>query len=399
MGNCKSALDIFALSKDERWQSVLSLFCLDRGSSMVADFQELVICPSRQGAHVVRCKDEELLFKIKNLCSIDKDYARFDMVELNASGRSTSVAVATLEKARAETSAKQGMFTMMEAWHLSSNDTETKERRTMMSRQKARKVRTPVAAASLNMHMLVTGKRDPTRGRTAETWTADFKVSDPAYEVKLYGESHTSHAEMKSVLIYHEGKLVCTGHLQTFAHLYRSGHERPFIGIQLKADSLRPKRAGAVSHSGPLKTLKSSSSNLDLAPSTQTTHEEILPLLLVLAWGEEAVHPPHDLRKHFIGRMRAEDGDSSRATTDIGWDAISAMPDDKQARGAGQATAADAELADLEHVRMDVDWELQAPMPPDHGISTQKTKKIPTAVLKGDRDKTGLAKAYSLSGI
>jgi len=56
-------------------------------------------------------------------------------------------------------------------------------------------------------------------------------------------------------------------------------------------------------------------------------HDQLLPILCAIAWGEEVVKPPVDLRAKFMAKMRSSSADNvGTVSTDVGWDSLSKSP-------------------------------------------------------------------------
>eukprot|EP00929_Paragymnodinium_shiwhaense_P098898 TRINITY_DN60422_c0_g1_i1.p1 TRINITY_DN60422_c0_g1~~TRINITY_DN60422_c0_g1_i1.p1 ORF type:complete len:481 (+),score=111.40 TRINITY_DN60422_c0_g1_i1:89-1531(+) len=215
-----------------------SLLSIDRTSRQVAGFQELLVCPNRHGAQIIDAKTQKILYKVKLVESLNPEMPKWQIFEVTDRGKGTNTAVASITKARNLWTSRRGAYKHLQAWHVAASKLALKERRTMLSREAKRLCATPVDVSSLNIHIKVTGREAGERGAMAENWQTEFRISDSTYQMQLVGQNHDRYCDMRNVHITVDDKLVCTGRLQPFEHLGRNRFERPFLGIQLKADSL-----------------------------------------------------------------------------------------------------------------------------------------------------------------
>merc|ERR1719333_587890 len=90
-----------------------NLFAIDRSALEVAAFQELVVCPSRHGAHIIRYKDQLCIYKVKAAMVLHEEFVRFNLYEVLPNGHASRTAVAQIEKARTVLASKRGTYSML----------------------------------------------------------------------------------------------------------------------------------------------------------------------------------------------------------------------------------------------------------------------------------------------
>merc|ERR1712048_427841 len=213
----------------------------------------------------------------------------------------------------------------------------------------------------------------------------EFALSDADYRMQIDGQGHASSSRMKCVRVYSGDTLVCAAHTQGFEHLRRASYERPFLGVQMKADLRLDNRLFTGMYE---ETLAKTDTHQSIA-----LHNELIPLLLVLAWGEEVIMPPSDQRAEFITRMRSDEVTDLKST-DIGWDTpltVSAAAPSSQSKGS-------SEEDDKEHPERRVGgiaWELEPPLNPVDAMSSHLKNK-PSTIKKQNLSDMG---SLSLTGI
>lgn len=345
-------------------------------SNKVVTPEELVVCPSRHGAHIIKYKDNQCLYKIKTAAVMHGEYARFSLYQCLPNGHASRVAVAQVDKTRTVLAAKKGSYSLVQAWHLAAYKLVQQERTGLHHKRKPKNTPTPTEASAMNMHIKVTGKRDMTRGRGGERWDAEFAISDTFYKMKMEGEGHACQSRIKSVRVYEkDDELVCAAHLQGFEHMRRPGYERPFMGIQLRGKINTTNLSGLGAN------------NTEQAELCKPS--ELLPLLLCLAWGEEVIHPPDDNRAHYLERMRSDDQFVPKSN-DVGWDTI------LTASSILAAAQADGIDEDGEKSRVGgLNWKLEPPLPPTATMSTH-IKNNPSSLKKQHLSDIG---SISLTGV
>merc|ERR1711971_362084 len=111
-------------------------------------------------------------------------------------------------------------------------------------------------------------------------------------------------------------------------------------------------------------------------------HNELIPLLLVMAWGEEVIMPPCDQRAEYIARMRSDENTDLKST-DIGWDTpltASAVAASRQAKASGAASEEDDKEKENAEKRVGgIGWELEPPLNPVDALSSHLKNK-PTTI-------------------
>lgn len=313
-----SKLGMHQFQPPPRYQAQ-SLFAIDSSNPEVHDFQELVCCPSRHGAHIISYKDYQLLYKIKIAMTIHEEFTRFSVYEVDGRGIAARIPVGSMDKARTVISAAKGSYCMLQAWHLSATKLEMKKRTGIQNKRRAIHQPTPSETTAVNVHFKVSGSRDFTRGRAAERWDMSFDFSDPEYTMMIEGNGHMRSTQMRSVRIYHRDQLVCTAHKQGFEHMKRPSYERPYLGLQVRGAVKRKLQQPAPRG---FSLVRKPADTVDPVMA----HEDLLPILCAVAWGEEVVKPPVDLRAKFMARMRSTTENIGTVSTDCGWDSLSDVP-------------------------------------------------------------------------
>lgn len=281
-----------------------------------SQYQDLICCPSRHGAHIIFANDSSVLFKVKTHLTHGDHAPRFDIFEVDDKGRAMEISMGYIEKAHTEMSAQRGFFQLSQAWHVGCQKLEMKDRKGVLHPKTSKKLATPSQAWSMDASYELQATRDSKT--KAEVWTRKFALADPQYSMRVDNEE-SSMPNKSVVRVLFRGEQICVGRMQTFHHLgVRGSHERPFLGIRLQATPEHLGRGDTrnvdtsntpTSTRSPTATWRSGSGSRGTATSRTACGvpgPQILPLLLVLAWGEEAVHPPNDLRDHFVQRMRSK---------------------------------------------------------------------------------------------
>jgi hypothetical protein len=243
-----------------------------------------------------------LLYKIKTHLTHGDHAPRFDIFETDHKGRAMHTSMGHMEKVHTEMVAQRGSFQLTQAWHVACCELEMKERKGVLHPKTSVKLPTPSQAWSIDATYHLEGKRD-FKTKT-EVWSSKFVLSDPQYSMKVDNDE-TDTPTKTVVRLYFREDEICVCRLQTFHHLgVRGSHERPFLGIRLLATDDHLGRG--QSRSSNLEMSGSFLGTSSRAAATGVPGPQVLPLLLVLAWGEEAIHPPTDMRDHFIRRMRSK---------------------------------------------------------------------------------------------
>mmetsp|Transcript_30697 Transcript_30697/g.56092 ORF Transcript_30697/g.56092 Transcript_30697/m.56092 type:complete len:341 (-) Transcript_30697:23-1045(-) len=249
----------------------------------IDSFVHIVCCPSISGSHLIAADTFELLYKVKQRMAYDSTTPRYDLHNVRAGAYGSHFSFGHLEKVRIEQTVSKGLsYRRMETWHASVAELEGEEKKGILKKLDMPDV-SPKQAWAVNMNLSVAGSRDPKTHN--ETWRTQFAFSDPAYTMEVDGKKHVTPETMQVARIYHEGQLVCVARRQDLAHRNRPSYERPFLGIQLRMDQ-RPTGAedGYVPKGG---------------------NNQVLPILLAIAWCEETLNPPEDKREHLIRKMRS----------------------------------------------------------------------------------------------
>lgn len=269
-------------------------------------FQDLICCPSRHGAHIIFASDSSLLYKVKVHSSQHEEAPRFDVYEVNENGKAVEISMGYLEKAHTEIQASKGFFHMKQWWHVSCSKLEMKERKGVLHPKTKKNLATPSEAWHLDGCYELKCERD--FDTKTEEWTRNFIVNDQQYVMK----ADLSSTPAKSVVrLLSRGELIAVGRMQSFGHV-RGIHQRPFLGIHLLAtqEDLGIEERPTMSRSGTFSSVVSSLTSGSSSQPTGVPNGRVLALLLVLAWGEEAIVPPNDRRDHFIRRMRNKNKDT-----------------------------------------------------------------------------------------
>mmetsp|Transcript_98535 Transcript_98535/g.180677 ORF Transcript_98535/g.180677 Transcript_98535/m.180677 type:complete len:379 (+) Transcript_98535:125-1261(+) len=291
-----------------------------------AAWQELVVCPSRQGAHICFFKGFDILFKVKVQVTHSEHLPRYNVYNVNHYGKTATVECGHVEKGRTSFVARKGYFKMEQSWHVGAFKLELKPRKGVLHPKKAKNASTPVEAWSSNVNFVTKASRDSKK--KTEEWSLDVEFDAGCLAMQLAKDAtgHMTSPESCPVMrVLVNGEVVCIGRRQTFANAGRHEHERPFIGIRLKATET-DLRAGMQTHvveERKSSNLKRDGTVLDKMWQQQQFHPvgvgaEVLPLLLMLAWCEEAMHPPDDQRDYFIARMRSKSMRTSRWNSEDG---------------------------------------------------------------------------------
>lgn len=292
-----------------------------------SEWQDLVVCPSRQGAHICFFNGFDILFKVKVTVTHSEHLPRYNIYNVNHNGKTATVQCGHVEKGRTSFFACKGTFRMEQAWHVGAFKLELKPRKGVLHPKKAKIVSTPVEAWSTNVSFLTLGSRD--FKRRTENWTVEASFDAGSLAMQPEYDSDNQRADSCAIMrVFVNGELVCIGRRQAFDKTgHRHEHERPFIGIRLKA-SEADLRAGMQTHIAEERSsshIKRDGLSMDKIFQQQKYHpvgtsSEVLPLLLMLAWCEEAMHPPDDQREYFMARMRSK---SYRATS---WNSDDGVP-------------------------------------------------------------------------
>lgn len=276
--------------------SVNSLFALERSASNAQGFLELVLCPSKCGAHLVLHRNErnsdlgELVYKVKICISSHDDLAYFSLHEVDVSkgthlfhSKCDLAVVGTLSKSLTIMAATYGHFSILQKWNLSAMKLEMKARTGLQHTRRVKNRATPSESTDLTVYMRRTCKII----RGLEQWDCALAFSDPEFRMELNSDrSILADSVMSTTNIYHRNVLVCTTHKQRFINAKRAIYDRPFLGLQIRAALREDAVPGKASIDG---------------------HRNLLPLLIGVAWGEESVLHPQDGRAAYMVKMRDRD--------------------------------------------------------------------------------------------
>lgn len=333
---------VHALARSQRpppGKEAMLFGSLDKLNVDVSEWQELVVCPSRQGSHICFTKSFDILFKVKVQVTHSEHAPRYNVYNVNNNGKTANIECGHVEKGRTSFQAAKGWFKMEQCWHVGVFKLELKPRKGVLHPKKARMLSTPIEAWSVNVKFITEAQRDFRRKQEAWTWSCECDSPTLKMQVDLPPgrDSANSVDSLQVMRVFENGKIACVGRRQNFEHTaLRGAHERPFLGIRLKA-SEENLRAGmqskVVVDGGPAvksdaedKKKKLQRANSSLAPSASFRSQyhppgvgpEVLPLFMTLAWCEEAMHPPEDLREYFIKRMRSKSSKTASWNSDEG---------------------------------------------------------------------------------
>jgi len=266
------------------------------------EFQELICCPSRHGAHIIFAKDYALLYKVKVHLTHSEHSPRFDIYEVDHNDRAMHTSMGHMEKAHTDIVAKKGSFKLSQAWHVGCSKLELKDRKGVLHPKTFKKVATHTQAWNIDAVFELHGAKD-FKTKT-ESWSSKFSLGDPQYVMKV--DDGNGALASRAVRLFFRGQLICVARTQTFHHLrIRGSHERPFVGIRLLATD---EHLGRGEDRSQNLSMASESWKLNSrSVATGVPGPQVLPLLLALAWGEDSINPPADQRDHFIRRMRSKD--------------------------------------------------------------------------------------------
>jgi len=283
------------------------LFGEDRSAPHMKDFEDLIVCPSDSGAHILLAKSHQLVYKVRRVLSHNETTPKFHLYEVTFDGLIFDVPVGNIEKSRAELAAKPGAFHMLQAWHATASRLEMKIKKSgLWLVQTDHEKLVPAECWAMNMNVKYVARKD--RNSSSESWCTQFALSDPSYKMFADPGGSITSTAMNVVRVFHKDELVCVARRQSFEQSMGNYYSRPFLGIQIKgsASTLCPRSMSSESGLGVPSHL--------LAPCGGGA--ALLPLLLVLVWGEDAVQVPKDYREIYVQRMR----DSTGQTNHSKWD-------------------------------------------------------------------------------
>lgn len=312
-------------------------------------FQSMVVCPSRCGAHICFQDKYEILFKAKLTMTHSEHAPRYNVYNVNEYGRTAAIEFGHMEKGRTTFVGQRGQFKMEQSWHVGVFKMELRHRKGVLHPKTAKMQSTPVEAWSQNVTFTITATHDFKTKK--ENWDLAVDIDSASITIDVEkGHSVDAPEGFSVIRVYENGELICVGRRQSFEHTgLRAAYQRPFVGIKLKAnaDDLRAGMQSIVHEpNNDADASRTTSNALDkvksgLKAGTSMTLEtalnvtkidaakfakfhplgcgpEVLPLLVVLAWAEESMHPPADLRDYFIKRMRTKNARMARWNSDEG---------------------------------------------------------------------------------
>jgi len=300
---------------------------------LMMGWYELLCCPSAMGCVIVSFKPGDpsggqAEYKIKLRLSHSEHVPRFQL-HVVYQGKTRQWIVGHMEKTETHLRAKPGEFIRAQVWKVTCNAWVYEKRRSALHRKSAlcysavKERPTPTAEKMEQMGMTIaTQAKNSTLTEAAdgntrsassdsspkpvdsERWMQTVGVSSKNYKLSIEppapNEKFHAHLEDISVLrILYQGKKVCVARKQRFAGTLGKVC-RPYLGVQIKPSKLEKSDKEADDPDG-----FEGKSLLDT--------QELMLLLMCLAWSEETMSPTVDRTEHFVQAMRARSGEQGSA--------------------------------------------------------------------------------------
>lgn len=289
---------------------------------------ELLCCPSAMGCVIVSFKPGDpsggqAEYKIKLRLSHSEHVPRFQL-HVVYQGKTRQWIVGHMEKTETHLRAKPGEFIRAQVWKVTCNSWVYEKRRSALHRKSAlcysavKERPTPTADKMEQMGMTITtqainssagsaqavASRSTSSRDSEERWIQTVGVSSKNYKLSIQppsvSEKFHSHLEDISVLrILYQGKKVCVARKQRFAGTLGKVC-RPYLGVQIKPSKVEKKDEEEEDADG-------------LEGKSLLDTQELILLLMCLAWSEETMSPTVDRTEHFIQAMRARAGEQGSA--------------------------------------------------------------------------------------
>lgn len=289
---------------------------------LMMGWYELLCCPSAMGSVIVSFKPGDpsggkAEYKIKLRLSHSEHVPRFQL-HVVYQGKTRQWIVGHMEKTETHLRAKPGEFIRVQVWKLTCNSWVYEKRRSALHRKSAlcysavKERPTPTAEKMEQMGMTIATQAknsiapssDGNGGSKAdERWVQNIGVSSKNYKLSVEppassAKNHGAMEDINVLRILYQGKKVCVARKQRFAGTLGKVC-RPYLGVQIK----------------PSKTEKTevAEENDSIEGKSLLDTQELMHLLMCLAWSEETMSPTVDRTEHFINAMQARAGEHGSA--------------------------------------------------------------------------------------